>query len=552
MTEHLSVCFVWHMHQPLYKDRVANRYIMPWVRLHGIKDYLDMPTLLEEYPKIRQTFNLVPSLLEQIEDYASNNASDRELDLTNKNCAEYTDDDKLYILNNSFHSELKTQIRPYPRYFELYSKKSNLSKQGLKPNEMLNSFSQQDYADMLTWFNLAWFDNMWLDNIKELSLLVKKDRNFSDSDRKTIIGQQISLLQKIIPTYKRLQKSGHLEVITNPYYHPILPLLIDSNLARLANSYSSLPDKCYLFPEDAKAQLDMACDLYKKSFDAKANGMWPSELSISMQALNLIAKSGINWVVADEAILTKSTNLSIVRDEHGNLVHPEVLCQPYKLKTGGEEINIFFREVVTSNEIGFSFGSRDPQEAASSLYMRLKHIQQKLFNWHREGCVVIALDGENCWQTYEKDGQLFLRELYRRLSEDSTLNVCTVSDYLTRNMASENLYNIQPGSWIGADFHIWIGEALKNKAWELLWETRQFLETEVESQKHSKENLDKAFHEIYAAEGSDWFWWYGEPNNCEHDALFDELFRQNLKNVYIILDKPCRYFWQNLNQYRSC
>ncbi len=373
--------------------------------------------------------------------------------------------------------------------------------------------------------------------IQILKKLIIKGHNFTDSDRKFIIKQQRDLLKQIIPTYKKLQNAGQLEVITSPYYHPILPLLIDSNLGKLANSYSSLPKKCYLFPQDASAQLAMSVDLCEKSFGLKPQGMWPSELSISMQALSLIAKAGIEWVVADEALLTKALELNISRDEHGNLMNPELLCQPYNLKIGEEQINIFFREVVTSNEIGFSFGGREAQEAASSLYMRLKHIQQKLFNWHREGCVVIALDGENCWQTYERDGQTFLRELYRRLSEDSTLNVCTVSDYLKRNPATEHIYNIQPGSWISADFHIWIGEALKNKAWELLWDTRQFLQVEEESNKHSPERIAQAFNEIYAAEGSDWFWWYGEPNNSEHDAIFDSLFRQNLKNVYIILDK---------------
>ena len=201
------------------------------------------------------------------------------------------------------------------------------------------------------------------------------------------------------------------------------------------------------------------------------------------------------------------------------------------------DINLFFREIVISDEIGFSYGHRPPQDAASALYMRLKHIQQKLFNWSHEGCVVIALDGENCWQTYEKDGQTFLRELYRRLSQDSTLNICTVSEYLSRSKSNECLYNLKPGSWINSDFHIWIGDKQKNRAWDLLWDTRTFLENQIKSGEYSQEILDKALEEIYAAEGSDWFWWYGEPNNSEHDALFDELFRQNLKNVYVILKK---------------
>jgi alpha-amylase/alpha-mannosidase (GH57 family) len=194
-----------------------------------------------------------------------------------------------------------------------------------------------------------------------------------------------------------------------------------------------------------------------------------------------------------------------------------------------------FREVVLSNEISFAYAARYPADAATSLYMRLKHIQQKLFNWEREGAVVIALDGENCWETYEQDGNPFLNELYRRLSEDNTLNVCTVSDYLQRNPPTAELFNLHSGSWIGADYHIWIGDPVKNKAWDLLNTTRRFLVEQLEQGKHSADVKAKAWEEIYAAEGSDWFWWFGEPNNSEHDDMFDHQFRLRLQNVYKLL-----------------
>ena len=231
MTEQLSVCFVWHMHQPLYKDRLANKYLMPWVRLHAIKDYLDMPLILEDYPKIRQTFNLVPSLIEQINDYAHNNASDRELDLMNKDFNTYSNIDKIYILNNSFHAELETQIKIYPYYFELYKKKINLLKINPKIEDIIKDFTNQEYFDMLMWFNLCWFDYMWFESFAELKNLISKGHNFNTEDCQILINCQLKILKDIIPTYKRLQEKGQIEVITTPYYHPILPLLIDSNSA---------------------------------------------------------------------------------------------------------------------------------------------------------------------------------------------------------------------------------------------------------------------------------------------------------------------------------
>jgi alpha-amylase/alpha-mannosidase (GH57 family) len=539
VTEHLSVCFVWHMHQPLYKDRMSGIYLMPWVRLHAIKDYLDMPLLLKNYPKIRQTFNLVPSLIEQLEDYAWHKATDKQMQLTCKNEHEYTFEDKVYLLSESFHANLDRQIRSIPQFFGLFMKRQRLLKKDLTYSTMVDEFSAQELADMSALFNLVWFDPIWFSNIPELQQLKDQGSNFTLAQRRRIIEIEIEVIQKTVSVYKELQDAGNIEVTTSPYYHPILPLLIDTNVARLPNPYTTLPQQLYFHKEDAEHQLSAGLALYQEKLGCPARGMWPSEMSVSPAALQMIAQQGIKWVVLDEALLTKTLEQGLHRDEHGNLNSAEMLCQPYKLQVGDESINILFREVVLSNEISFSYAGRHPADAATSLYMRLKHIQQRLFNWHREGAVVIALDGENCWETYEQDGNLFLNELYRRLSEDNTLNVCTVSDYLERNPPTVELFNIHSGSWIGADYHIWIGDPLKNKAWDLLATTRRFLVAQLEQKEYAKETQAKAWEEIYAAEGSDWFWWFGEPNSSEHDEMFDQQFRLRLQNVYKLLG--CEY-----------
>lgn len=538
MTEHLSVCFIWHMHQPLYKDRLSGMYLMPWVRLHAIKDYLDMALILKGFPRVRQTFNLVPSLLEQLHDYAWNDAVDMQLLLTRKPQEQYTDADKLYILTESFHANLERQIKPHVYYFELHQKRQRLLKRGLTMPTMIEEFSSQEYADMAAWMNLAWFDPLWLEQLPELETMVQQGREFTLDQRCRIIDEQRRIIQQTIPVYKELQDSGQIEVITSPYYHPILPLLIDSNVARVASAYTSLPKQLFLHREDALHQLQAGLSRYKNELGREARGMWPSEMSVSPSALELIAQCGIKWVVLDEALLTKTLEQGVYRDEHGNLNGAELICQPYKLFVGDHSITLLFREVVLSNEISFSYAGRPADDAATALYMRLKHIQQRLFNWEREGCVVIALDGENCWETYERDGHPFLTELYRRLSEDNTLNVCTVSDFLERQPPTHELYNLQPGSWISADFHIWIGDPQKNKAWDLLSDTRRFLLEHLKSNQCDSEIKEKAWEEVYTAEGSDWFWWFGEPNNSEHDATFDQQFRLRLQNVYKLLGEP--------------
>jgi len=523
------------MHQPLYKDRLSGKYLMPWVRLHAIKDYFDMVKILEGFPKIRQTFNLVPSLIEQLEDYGHNQAVDEQLLLTIKPTEDYNTDDKVFILNESFHANLERQIKVHAPFFELYLKRQKLLSKGRSVEGILNQFTNQEYADLAAWMNLCWFDPMWQQSNDELKALYAQGNNFSLKQRQRIIEIQRDLIRQIIPYYRRKQDEGQIEVTTTPYYHPILPLLIDTYAARLPNPNVVLPQQLFFHRDDAIHQVKAGLDLYEHYMGQKARGMWPSELSISPAAVEIIASQGVKWIVADEALLVKTTGLNIYRDQYGNLNSADTLCQPYELRVGDEKINIVFREVVLSNEISFSYGSRKPEEAASAMHMRLKHIQQQLVNSSREGMIVIALDGENCWETYEDDGWPFLEALYRRLSADNTLNVCTVSDYLERQPAAARLPRIETGSWIGADFHVWIGDPEKNRAWDLLAVTRNFLVDELKKKIHSEAVKEAAWEEIYAAEGSDWFWWFGEPNNSAHDTIFDRQFRLRLQNVYKIL-----------------
>lgn len=539
MTERLSVCFVWHMHQPLYKDRGTGHYILPWVRLHGVKDYLDMALILDDFPRIHQTFNLVASLIEQLEDYAWHEAVDQQLLLTIKPQKDFTQADKTFLIKECFHANLERQIEPHPHYFALYAKRHQLLKNGGTYSSITAHFSEQEYADMAAWFNLAWFDPLFFERKPHLKKMIKKGQSFTLPERIKLIETQREILQEVVPVYKRLQECGQIEITTSPYYHPILPLLIDSSSALVANAYTKMPERSYFHREDAEHQINTAQSFYARKFGQNPRGFWPSELAASPASLELIAKCGSEWVALDESLLAKTLDKPVKRDEHGNLNDAEMLCQPYRLCLGAEEINVLFRESTISNEISFSFGSRDAVDAASALCMRLKHIQQRLFNWPREGVVVIALDGENCWEGYEADGGPFLKELYRRLSEDPTLHVRTVSEYLSLHPPTEELHRIGCGSWINSDYHIWIGDRVKNKAWDLLAKTRRFLVLQLKKKRYSKDVIVRAWEEIYAAEGSDWFWWFGEPNNSQHDATFDLQFRLRLQNVYSILGQEC-------------
>jgi alpha-amylase/alpha-mannosidase (GH57 family) len=535
----LSVAFVWHMHQPYYKNALTGEYLMPWVRLHAIKDYLDMVVMLKEFPKIRITVNLVPSLIEQLEDYTREDTHDPQSRITVK--PEFSPEDKHYLLERGFDAPYHTKIMMSGRYAELYHRLQHCKQNSSNWQTWAQSFSDQDFADIAVLFNLVWTDPHWLESIDELAALWNKQANYTLAERQRVIQIQRDIIKNIIPAYKVLQNDEQrIEVTTTPYYHPILPLLIDTQSARESMPNARLPQERYQHPEDAEWQLKAAVDCYTRCFDRPPSGLWPSEQSISPAVSELAQDHGFSWMISDEGNLARSLGFShLSRDSHGNLAHPEVLCQPYEYNG----VRMVFRHLALSDLIGFHYMNMPAQQAADDLYWRIKDIHNKCRNAGVDYPILtIALDGENCWETYPNDGIPFLKALYTRLSSDSNLNICRVSDYLAERppqIPMQALPQLHSGSWINSDFHIWIGDPVKNAAWDLLSKTRQDLTAHLETQANlPPETIENAWRELYIAQGSDWFWWYGEPNHSGQDDLFDEQFRLHLGNVYRILKLP--------------
>ncbi len=526
----LSIAFVWHLHQPNYKDSETNMYLMPWVRLHAIKDYLDMLLILDEFPKIRQTFNIVPLLIDQIEDYANNDAHDVHSLLTIKESKNLSEQDKVFILNSFFDANYNSMISVHPRYNELYEKRQRT---GVNTRE----FSEQEYSDILMWFNLSWFDPSWQKKNPELSAFYQKEEGFTLEDRIRVIEIQREIMREIIPSYKNHLEQGKIEITTSPYYHNILPLVIDSDCAKNGLSVETLPRNRYTHPEDAKAQIQKSIVKFEQVFGQKPQGFWPSEQCISDDALKIIKEAGFKWAISDEGVLSKSLNAVFDRDYDGSLLNPYPLCQCYNFGKEKDALRIVFRSAFLANLINFQYGAYEPKVAAEDLYSKLKTTQKKLeMSPDENHLVVIALDGENCWESYQKDGIPFLKHLYRLISEDKALEALTVSDYMTKIKKEHVIESIAPGSWINRDFQMWIGDSVKNLAWDYLARIRKDL-VKFSKEKHDKYRVELAWQEFYVAQGSDWFWWFGEPNNSGQDELFDFLFRNHLKQIYKLLCK---------------
>jgi alpha-amylase/alpha-mannosidase (GH57 family) len=519
----MKLAFLWHMHQPFYKDLVSNRYEMPWVRLHGVKDYYDMPAILEKYPNIKQTFNLVPSLLEQIEEYARGEAVDDHLELSAKPAAKLDESDKLEIIANFFKSNYDTMIAPHRRYNELYKSR----------NQAKDKFKEQDWRDLQVWSNLSWVDPIFHQE-KPVKQLLAKGKNYTEQDKAGLLDFHKQVLGRIIPKYKQMAATGQIELSVTPYFHPILPLLCDTNIARVPRPQIALPIHHFVHPEDAAAQINLAIEFFESRFGIKPAGMWPSEGSVSEQIIPLLAAAGIKWIATDEEILALSLGRGLRGAGDDSLVRDGDLYRPYIFETGGKSIHIFFRDHGISDLIGFVYSRMEAKAAADDFITRLEAIERNLQHKGKpESVVCVILDGENAWEYFPNDAHDFLDNLYKRLSEHPTIKTVTYSEAV-KSVEPGRLSRLHPGSWINHDYNVWIGHPEDNRAWDLLYAAREmFAKADPKSP-----NYKLAQKEIYIAEGSDWCWWFGDDHQSPDNDKFDQLYRSHLRNVYRLLKKP--------------
>ena len=487
------ISFLWHMHQPFYKDVVGNFYVMPWAYLHGTKDYLGMVELSGEFPDVHQTFNLVPSLVLQLEEYGTGAARDPLFDLAFAPAEELDDVARALIVKKFFPVPIRTMVEPFPRYVELLARRK----------EILTS---QELRDIQVWWTLA-----WMDHARRPAWLVEKGRDFSLADQKFLRDLVLSTIREIVPAYRRHQEQGAIEISTTPFYHPILPLLVNSRV-----DDSSVPIDFH-FPEDALEQLRRARTFMQERFGRAPQGLWPSEGSVSEGMAELVAQAGFSWMATDEGILAKSG----VHVYDGSRYR---LYQPYRRGN----LTIFFRDRTISDLIGFHYMHGAPRDSAQDLVRRVKEIPQGSH-------VSIILDGENPWDYYSSSGRDFLRFVFEGIRQDPALEAVTLSEAGER-MKPATLDWLAPGSWAGANFGIWMGHAEDHEAWAWIVRARSAL---MESKgKVAEERWSQAYEELLVAEGSDWMWWFGNDFTSDDDAIFDALFRRHIGNIYHLLDLP--------------
>jgi alpha-amylase/alpha-mannosidase (GH57 family) len=532
------VAILWHMHQPYYEDLVTHEHILPWVRLHALKDYYGMAALLGEFPDVKVTFNLVPSLLVQLDAFANGRARDPYLDLSLKPANELRDVDIAFILDNFFHAQRQHMIDSYPRYRDLLARRGGSLPTQADKRAAARRFTVDDLRDLQVWHKLAWIDPYYLDGDPRVRRLVTKGREYSEDDKAVLAEVERELLNKVVPEYRRAAERGQIEISTSPFYHPILPLLCDTDIYLRTHPDSPMPRQRFAHPEDALEQLERAAALHERIFGRRPTGLWPSEGSVSDAMIPLAVHAGFKWMATDELILARTLGVTFGRDGGGHIEHPERLYAPYAVTAGGTTIACAFRDHALSDLVGFSYASWDADAAADDFVGRLaeagrRHAER---TGGEDALLPIILDGENAWEHFAGGGRPFLRALYRRLSRHPTLRTVTMGEGVAR--PTHTLAGIFPGSWIDSNFYIWIGHGDDRRAWSQLADARHALQDAESDAAVDPTALAEAREEVLIAEGSDWFWWYGDDHSSDHDLEFDDLFRRHLRNMYRRLRKP--------------
>ncbi|HLP16572.1 MAG TPA: carbohydrate-binding module family 20 domain-containing protein [Bacteroidota bacterium] len=577
----LYVNLIWHQHQPLYLDPGSDQLQGPWVRTHATKDYYDMASILEKYPDVHYNVNLTSSLLFQLEKYyverlkpfvdlTKNRVNakaffkkwkgktDPWIDLALKPTAAFDSTDLAFMTKNTWNAFGigEVQIRRFPAYLAL----KELS--GTK-----HKFTEQELRDIKFWFYLAHFDPDFLEHRNwladgttiDLTDLVAKHtdgtyhlkKEITEDDCNRIIAETYKICANVIPIHKKLMYNhishhGQIEVATTPFFHPILPLVYDSDVMGICQPNDPKPPR-YHFPEDANAQVAMAVRFYTDAFGQPPLGMWPGEGSVSHEVIPIFAANGIQWIATDEKILSRSKPYN------------QEKFYPYHISTDGGRVApvaLCFRETELSDKIGFTYKKFQGEQAADDFIRSVLRYAPK--QGEPERLLTVILDGENAWEWYEKDndGKEFLHALYRKLNAlYATRQIVTVtmSEYIHGNPLRavaahpvemmKKLDWLYPGSWINANYDTWIGEDEENRAWTYLLQARQDLASSGIKQPDPKAKEPKpktkkwygykAWEAMYAAEGSDWFWWYGTDQNAPAgDKPFDIAFITHLKNLY--------------------
>jgi alpha-amylase/alpha-mannosidase (GH57 family) len=532
---HLDLVLLWHMHQPDFRDRASGEFLRPWVYLHALKDYSDMAAHLEAHPGVKAVVNLVPVLLEQLEDYADQFDTGRMRDpllrmLARDNLDTLERSERELLLDQCFRANHVKMIEPFTPYKRLRDLYRFVAAQGGDPARYL---SGQYLADLITWYHLSWSGETVRREHELIVRLMTRGEGFTHAERLELFRLVGAILRDTVARYRRLAESGRVELSTTPYYHPIGPLLLEFASAREAMPDAPFP-RADSYPGGRTRlswHLARAQDTHAHRFGAPARGVWPAEGAISLAFCRLAAEHGVGWMASGEGVLTNSLRKSGRPAEN----RAEYLYRPYRIGSAERALTCFFRDDHLSDLIGFEYKGWHGADAVSHFLRQLEDILEHSAPGETP-VVSVILDGENAWEHYPYNAYFFLRELYGKLESHPAIRTRTFAELVADPArAAAALPEVSTGSWVHGNLATWIGSADKNRAWELLISAKQCYDLVLASGRLSAEEAEAASRQLAVCEGSDWFWWFGDYNPRESVQSFDRLFRAYLASLYRLL-----------------
>ncbi|MGD2118477.1 MAG: glycoside hydrolase [Chromatiales bacterium] len=535
----LNLVLCWHMHQPWYRETLEGDFRLPWVYLHALKDYADMASHLETHPDMRVVVNFTPVLLEQLDDYAQQFASWRKQRsgfsdallnyLSGKIAIPANEESRVELIRACLRANAAQMIHPYASYRKMVE--FITASDGVTINEELTPYlNEQFFLDLLTWYHIAWLGYS-IKQDKRIVALIKKGSQFSAKDREQLLEVVTDTMGNLLERYRLLAERDQIELSMTPYAHPIVPLLID--FETMHDSLPEAPAPAYDdYPgglERARWHMQRGLDVFDQYFKCKPSGVWLSEGAVSEDAVKMLKEFDIKWTASGEGVWHNSTYLS------GFNVHdPEArqsLFRCHHLQHDPQP-KLFFRDDGLSDLIGFEYQQWDANDATADFLKNLENISVYLEHAPGDHVVSVILDGENAWEYYLDNAFHFLDALYTGLTRSPHLNLLTYQDAVKTCPPAE-LPKLCAGSWVYGSFSTWIGEADKNRGWELLVEAKQAYDKAVDQL--GARQRETATLQLAICEGSDWFWWFGDYNPSDSVSDFDELYRQQLRHLYELL-----------------
>jgi alpha-amylase/alpha-mannosidase (GH57 family) len=553
----LDLVFLWHMHQPDYRDHASGAFVMPWTYLHALKDYTDMAAHLERHPTIRAVVNFVPVLLDQLDDYVRQFATGefndpllRLLASADLDCLNATE--REFLLAACFRCNHATMLAPYPRYQRMHTLHAALTQEG---NAALAYLSGAYLADLVTWYHLVWTGETERRHEPLLAELMAKGEGYSLTDRQNLLAYIGKTLAALVPRYRALQARGQIELSATPACHPLAPLLLDFQSALESQPAAPLPLATH-YPggrERVHRHITAAQDSHARRFGAPPAGLWPAEGGLSTAFAKQLATAGCRWTASGENVLHHSLGTPQPAAQRQAAHHPWQLAD-------APGLTLFFRDDRLSDLIGFEYSKWHGRDAAAHFVAQLEAIAAAAPAGETP-LVSVILDGENAWEYYPYNGYHFFADLYELLEARPAIRTRTYAEVLkdavppaptllaphARNPGSlpptggltsawdgpaPTLPKLTAGSWVYGTFSTWIGDPAKNHAWDLLCAAKHSYDQVIDSSRLSAAEAAAAEAQLAVCESSDWFWWFGDYNPAQAVAGFDRLFRRNLANLY--------------------